>query len=129
MTKPINPLATDNNCFDSVENAVSAGCSIDASNKCSPLLGRPSKQDCDAIRNGQDVEGQEEMDVLYFDVVIELTLDEEGNHNGALTRLIVEVREELLPGCTDSLSQRRLGHARGDNQDILQKSRQLEETQ
>jgi len=90
-----------------------------------------SKEDCEAIRNGQGVDGQDEMEAFEYDVSIEIILDEEGNYSGTMATLVLRVREELLPslvGCTES-SRRSLGHTREDSQPLLQKSRQLEDTQ
>jgi len=95
------------------------------------LFGPPSKEDCEAIRNGQRVDGQYELGVLYFDIAIEIILDEERNFAGAMATLIMEVQQELLPslaGCTDS-SRRSLEHTREDSQTLLQKSRRLEDDQ
>lgn len=95
--------------------------------------GPPSKEDCEAIRKGQLVDGQDELEVLFFDVFVNMTLDEEGNFTDAMAKLIPQVQQEVLPnlaGCTDDSTRRRsLGHTREDTQSHRRQSRELEVTQ
>mmetsp|Transcript_42275 Transcript_42275/g.102178 ORF Transcript_42275/g.102178 Transcript_42275/m.102178 type:complete len:922 (+) Transcript_42275:304-3069(+) len=84
----------------------------------------PSEEDCEAVQNLQPVEGQGELEVMSFDISIEVVLDDEGNYAGQMATLIMQVQKELLPELAGCIQPSR--RALRENTPFLRRSRQLE---
>ncbi|CAJ1936473.1 unnamed protein product [Cylindrotheca closterium] len=71
-----------------------------------PLYDPPSVEDCIAIARGKVIDGQDEMLVERYEVVLDVALDSGGIAiQGILNRLVAETRQIILPeilGCGDA---------------------------
>jgi len=71
-----------------------------------PAFEPPSVEDCIAIARGEAVEGQDQMMVERYEVVLDVALDSGGLEiQGILNRLVAEIRQIVLPeilGCGDA---------------------------